>query len=212
MSDKPFLPTPDELLKGKRQPDLVEVPARLVLALDGAGGPGEAAFSSSVAALYGISYTLRFARKKAGNPVFKVGVLEGEWRAEGENLPIHEVPSQDTWRWRLQMCVPPDLTEEELKLAVEAATTKRGGKLESSEEAGRVRLLSIEPSRFARILHVGPYATEPESFAKIDELLSAEGLRREPWHMEVYLSDPSRTAPEKLKTGLLTKLLEGGVR
>ena len=59
MSDKPFLPTPDELLKGKRQPELVEVPARLVIALDGAGGPGEPAFASSVAVLYGISYTLR---------------------------------------------------------------------------------------------------------------------------------------------------------
>ena len=206
MSDKPILPTPDALIKGKKQPDLVEVPARLVLALDGAGGPGEPAFSSAVAALYGISYTLRFARKKAGRPVFKVGILEGEWRAEGEDYPIHEVPSQDVWRWRLQMCVPPDVTEEELRVVIEAATTKRGGKLEGSEEARRIQLLGIEASRFARVLHVGPYATEPESFAKIDRLLSAQGLNREPWHVEVYLSDPNRTAPEKLKTCLLTKV------
>jgi len=206
MSDTPFLPTPDALIKAKKQPVLVEVPERLVLALDGAGGPGEPAFSLAVAALYGISYTLRFARKKAGHPVFKVGLLEGEWRAEGENLPIHEVPSQDAWRWRLQMCVPPDVTEEELGLTVEAATTKRGGKLEGSEGARRVRLIRIEPARFARVLHVGPYATEPESFAKIDQLLSAQGLRREPWHIEVYLSDPNRTVPEKLKTVLLTRV------
>ena len=71
----------------------------------------------------------------------------------------------------------------------------------------RIQLLGIESSRFARILHVGPYATEPESFAKIDAMLSGQGLDREPWHVEVYLSDPSRTAPEKLKTCLLTKVI-----
>lgn len=204
MNEKPIPTTPDALLKGKQQPDLVDVPSRLVVALGGAGGPAEPSFSAAIAALYGISYTIRFARKKAGRPVFKVGVLEGEWRADGEALSIHEVPSQEEWRWRLQMCVPHDVTDEELRAAVEAATTKRGGKLEGSEQARRIELVGIEPARFARILHVGPYSTEPASFAKIDQLLSEEGLGREPWHVEVYLSDSNRTAPEKFKTGLLT--------
>ena len=206
MIEKPLLPTPDALLKGKAQPDVVEVPTRLVLALEGAGGPTAPDFSAAVGALYGISYTLRFARKKEGRPVFKVGVLEGEWRADGDNLPLHETPSQDSWRWRMQMCVPPDMTEEELEGAVGAATTKRGGKLEGSEEAQRIELLTIESASFARVLHVGPYSTEPESFAKIDQFLLEHGLAREPWHVEVYLSDPSRSAPEKLKTVLLVKV------
>jgi hypothetical protein len=206
MSEKPFLPTPEALLKGREQPDLVDVPSRLVLALDGTGGPEQSVFSAAIAALYGISYTLRFGRKKAGHPVFKVGVLEGEWRVAGEDSSIHEIPSRDAWRWRLQICVPHDVTEEELRVAVETATTKRGGKLEGSEQAQRIELLGIEPARFARVLHVGPYSTELESFAKIDQFLAKEGLGREPWHVEVYLSDPSRTAPEKLKTGLLTKI------
>ncbi len=106
----------------------------------------------------------------------------------------------------MQMCVPPDMTEEELEGAVGAATTKRGGKLEGSEEAQRIELLTIEPASFARVLHVGPYSTEPESFAKIDQFLLEHGLAREPWHVEVYLSDPSRSAPEKLKTVLLVKV------
>jgi hypothetical protein len=89
---------------------------------------------------------------------------------------------------------------------VEAATTKRKGKLEGSEEARRVRLARIAGGRFARILHTGPYATEPESFRKIGALLDGLGLEREPWHIEVYLSDPGRTAPEKLETMLLAKV------
>jgi hypothetical protein len=206
MSTKPFLPTPDALIKAKQKPDIVDVPGRLVLSLDGEGGPDEPGFALAIGALYGISYTLRFARKKAGQPVFKVGVLEGEWRAEGEGLSVEEVPSQDQWRWRLQMGVPEDMTEEEVATAVESAATKHGGKLEGSEEVRRIHLLRLEPARFARVLHVGPYATEPESFAKIGEFLATEGLEREPWHVEVYLSDPSRTAPEKLKTVLLTEI------
>ena len=206
MTDKPYLPTPEALIKAKKQPDVVDVPDRVVLALEGAGGPEEPGFSAAVQALYAVAYALRFARKKAGEPVFKVGVLEGEWRAARSDQPILEVPARSDWRWRAQMCVPSDVTKGELAAIVEAVTTKRGAKLEGSEEAERIQLTKIKGARFARVLHLGPYATEQESFAKIDEMLAKEGLSREPWHVEAYLSDPSRTAPEKLKTALLTKL------
>ena len=121
-----------------------------------------------------------------------------------------EVPAREAWRWRLQMAVPPDLTQREVDEMVESATSKKGGKLEGSEEARRLRVLRIPPARYARLLHVGPYATEPESFDRIDTFLVDQGLRREPWHVEVYLSDPGRTPPEKLKTTLLTRLVEAG--
>jgi len=207
MTDKPKQYTPDVLLKAKRQPDIVEVPSRLVLSIEGAGSPDLPGFGDTIGTLYGISYTLRFARKKAGRPVFKVGVLECDWWAEGEDLPVHEVPARETWRWRAMMGVPDDTTEKEVAGAVTEATTKRGSKLEGSELAQRIRLEQEKPTRCARILHVGPYATEPESFTKIDALLEAAGERREFGHREIYLSDPNRTAPEKLKTVLLTKLL-----
>jgi hypothetical protein len=207
MTDKPRQFTPDALLKATKKADIVEVPSRLVLSIEGAGPPDLPGFGDAIGALYGISYTMRFARKKGGRPVFKVGVLECEWWAEGENLPVHEVPARDTWRWRAMMGVPDDTSQEEVASTVTSATTKRGGKLEGSEVALRIELTKKEATRYARILHVGPYATEPESFAKIDEFLAAEGEQRERAHLEVYLSDPNRTAPDKLKTALLTRLL-----
>jgi hypothetical protein len=210
MTDKPTQHTPNVLLKAKREPDIVQVPERSVLAIEGEGVPDQPGFAAAIGALYGISYGVRFARKGAGLPVFKVGVLEGEWRAEGVDLSVHEVPAREAWRWRLQMAVPPDLTQREVDEMAESATSKKGGKLEGSEEARRLRVLRIPPARYARLLHVGPYATEPESFDRIDNFLADQGLRREPWHVEVYLSDPGRTPPEKLKTTLLTKLVEAG--
>jgi hypothetical protein len=215
MAAKPKAPTPDELLKPKRDPDIVAVPTRTVLSLGGQGDPNDPEFAQAIGALYGIAYTVRFSRKDAGREVFKVGPLVGEWRAEGYEVPGFEAgpgeehrqsPPRDTWRWTLQIDMPPDLTDAELADAVEKATTKKKGKLEKSEEARRVELVRTDPVRCARILHVGPYADEPATFARMDAFLAERGLAREPWHVEVYLSDPGRTVPEKMKTGLLAKL------
>jgi hypothetical protein len=205
-ASKPTSPTPEALLKPKAKPDIIELPARKVIAREGAGGPEEPQFGVAIGALYGVAYPMKFARKKVGRSDHKVGVLEGEWWAEGENLPVHEVPARETWRWRVQIAVPDDTTDADVQDAVTATTTKKGGRLEGSEEVKKVALVDKEAARFARILHKGSYATEPESFARMKELLDAEGLESARWHVEVYLSDPSRTAPDKLKTTLLLPL------
>lgn len=203
MTGKPTTPTPPELLKAGRTPDVVVVPERLAITLRGAGSPDAPAFADAVGALYGVAYTMRFARKKTGLPVFKVGTLEGDWWAEGDDLPTDRVPDREAWRWEVRIAMPDDATEEELAEAVEAATTKKRGKLEGSVLAREVTLVRLSPQRFGRILHVGPYAEEAASFELIEGLLETEGLGRENRHTEVYLSDPSRTAPEKLRTVLL---------
>ena len=206
MTSKPVSPTPVELLKAKKTPDLVTVPARMAIALRGAGSPDAPDFAEAVGALYGIAYTMRFARKKTGLPVFKVGTLEGEWWAEGEDLPTDRIPDRDTWRWEVRIAMPDDATVEEVADAIEAATTKKKGKLFGSEVARSVKLVELPETRIARLLHLGPYSEEPASFERIDVMLEEEGLRREHRHTEIYLSDPSRTAPEKLKTVLVVSV------
>ncbi len=206
MTDKPMVPTPDALTKARGKPDFVEVPERTVIAVDGEGGPTTDTFSSAIQALYTVGYGLRFARKSAGRPAFKVGPLVGEWRAHAETLAEGALPAPEDWRWSLQIGVPAHTAAEEVAGAVRAATEKPKGKLAENAEARRIELRTLERGRFARVLHLGPYATEPESFDKIGALLAEHGLGREPWHVEVYLSDPGRTAPEKLKTALLTRV------
>jgi len=202
---KPASPTPEVLLKAKAKADVVEVPARNVLAIEGAGPPEDPAFAGAIGALYGIAYTLKFARKKTGLGNDKVGVLEGEWWSEGHAPSILAAP-RSAWRWRLQIAVPEGVKKAEVRSAIQAVTTKKGGKLEGSREAERIDLVKKPKRRFGGILHVGPYAEEPRSIALIEALLKSEGLSREAWHVEVYLSDPNRTAPEKLKTVLLVPI------
>ena len=98
------------------------------------------------------------------------------------------------------------MTETDLAETVAAAVAKKAGKLEGSTYAGRVALARDSAQRFGRILHVGPYADETRSFAAIGSLLTSKEMTREPWHVEVYVSDPTRTVADRLKTVLLAPI------
>jgi hypothetical protein len=200
------MPMPEALLDATVEPDLVDVPARTVLEIEGGGAPGDAAFQAALAAVYGATYTLKFARKFAGRDTFRVGALEGRWTAE--TTQTHGRPPPSTWRWQLRLGVPDDVEEAELEATILAATTKKGGKLAGSAAAKHVHLRRLPAARLGRVLHVGPYADEPASFARLDARLAREGLAPGRAHLEVYLGDPRRVAPAKLRTVLLREIAE----
>jgi hypothetical protein len=197
---------PAIFVKAAQKPDVVDCPARKALAIDGSGPPSSEAFARSVAALYGIAYGLKFARKHAGKGTpFKVSALEGRWSAAGWT-DLEKMPPPERWTWRLRIGVPPDVTAVEVKGIATEAVAKKGGKLEGSNEAKQVFLETIPAVRCGRILHVGPYADEPRSFAAMKEVLDHEGLHASQGHIEIYLSDPRRTSQDKLKTVLLKSI------
>lgn len=200
------LPMPELLFSAKRAADVVDVPVRTVLSIVGEGGPDTESFRRSIGALYGVAYALKFSRKPGGKD-FKIGPLAGRWWAEGVGTERSMVVApRERWRWRLRIDVPGDVTERELAEVVGAATAKRGGKLEGSADAARVVLERVPAQRMGRILHLGPYGDEPASFERIRAVLDAAGLRGGNAHHEIYLSDPMRTDPSKLKTVLLLEL------
>ncbi len=201
----PPLPMPAVLYNATLKPEAVTIPARTVLALDGRGAPEGQSFQHSVGAIYGIAYTLKFARKKTGRKDFKIGPLEARWWTDEPARRFMDTP-RDAWRWQLRIAMPKDATPAEVSRAVANATHKKGGKLEGSAEAQQVALAVLPVERCGRVLHVGPYAREGESFAKIIEVVQGAGLVARSSHLEVYLSDPRRTSPEKLRTELLLEL------
>jgi hypothetical protein len=194
--------TPNEILKAKTTADIVTVPARTVVALDGQGAPESAQFEQSIQAIYGTAYTLKFTRKKKGGHEFKIGPLEARWWTDDPSLALPQV-TRDAWRWQLRLTVPEDVTTAELASAVDTATHRKGGKLEGNAAAARVQLLSLPKARMGRTLHIGPYATEGASIRKIAETLDLAGLESRNAHIEVYLNDPRRVDAQALKTVLL---------
>lgn len=203
--DKLRPPMPHQLLDATATPDIATVPARTVLAIPGTGAPEDASFQRSVGALYGVAYTLKFARKRVGKPEFTLGALEARWWTDDPSRHIAQAP-RASWRWELRLAVPAGVGAPEVARAIAAATGRRGGKLEGSAEATLVRRARLPARMYGRVLHVGPYGKEGESFARIVAMLERAGRRAANAHLEIYLSDPRRAAPEKLRTVLLLEL------
>lgn len=196
---------PQELYDATTNPDIVTFPARSVLALEGQGAPESKTFEQSVAAIYGVAYTLKFSLKKANRPDFKIGPLEARWWTAHPTLKLPDVPRAE-WHWELRIALPDHVTLSDVTGAIEVATHRKGGKLADNPYAIRVARLRLPPVRCGRVLHVGPYSDEGASFARIAAIAKAAGLLPAKAHSEVYLNDPRRTKPEKLKTVLLLEL------
>jgi hypothetical protein len=173
--------------------EFVEVPAASYLMVDGAGDPNVApAYAEAVETLYAVAYTLRFARRRAGVDV-KVGPLEGLWWSEG---PLaFDAAARARWSWTLMIGQPPDVTAQQVDDAVaDVRRRKRPAALD------RLRLDTLREGLCAQVLHVGPFADEPATVERLRRFIDEHGLVRAGRHHEVYLRDPRRTAPERLRT------------
>jgi len=181
-----------------KHPSIVEVPELAFLMIDGRGDPnGSEAYQDALGALYGIAYTLKFALKKADpERDFKVAPLEGLWWADTERPSMEELQAaRDAWNWTMMIAVPDAVTAAEVAAAAEAAARRR-----PLPAAGRVRLERFAEGLAAQIMHVGPYADEAPTIERLHTFAAEQGYELRGRHHEIYLGDPRRTAPERLKT------------
>ncbi|CCH31506.1 GyrI-like domain-containing protein [Actinosynnema sp. NPDC047251] len=175
---------------------LVDVPEQRFIAVDGTGNPNTAtAYIEAVEALYAVAYTLKFTAKSEGQD-FVVGPLEGLWWADDPTA--FTVGAKDSWHWTMLIGQPEWITPAAVEEAVRTASAKK--KLPAIPD---VRWLTLHEGRSAQALHVGPYDDEAPLLAELhDRFLAANGLDFGGLHHEVYLGDPRRTEPAKLKTVL----------
>jgi hypothetical protein len=174
-----------------KEPALVEVPSMKFFWVDGQGDPNSPSFQAAAELLYGLSYTLKFALKKKGKE-YGVAPLEGLWWMEG--IEGFDVNRREEWRWSLMIMQPDFATADLVTQARKELAAKRG---EPSQEA---RLEPFSEGLCAQILHIGPYSTEGPTIEKLHRFVEAQGYRLRGRHHEIYLGDPRRSAPDKLKT------------
>lgn len=187
-----------ELYKApKGQVVLVEVPQMPFLVVDGLGDPNSEGFKQVVQALYSLSYAIKFMLKKSRGLEHKVGPLEGLWWVEGaEGMSFEELLSRrGEWSWTLMIAQPEALTPEDLERARAELRRKKG-----LERLERVRLERFGEGLCAQTLHVGPYAAEGPTLARLHAAIAEQGYAIAGKHHEIYLGDPLRAAPEKLRT------------
>ena len=164
--------------------------------VDGDGRPGEATFGARMPGLYTTAYSLRFALKRRGVER-RVGMLEGlYWTADGSiDLDVILGPDRGTWRWTLFIALPDEATDEEL-----ADALAKGRAKVAPEIAVDLRIESVAEGAAAQVLYLGPYADERPTIEALHAAIAAAGLRPRGRHHELYLGDPGRSAPAKLRT------------
>jgi len=174
----------------------LDLPERRCVMIDGEGPAGEAAFVPRLPALYATAWGLRFALKRRG-VVTRVGPLEGLWWTTDGATDLDAILGGDrgTWRWTLFIALPDEATPVEIAAAVETGRAKIGAPFAAS--------LRVEPfaeGRAAQLLHVGPYAAERPSIERLHAAIADAGLRVAGRHHEIYLGDPGRSHPDRLRT------------
>jgi hypothetical protein len=177
-----------------KSPVLVTVGEAMYLAICGRGEPGGPEFTDRIGALYGVAYTVKMTRKFAGLQDYVVCKLEGQWWVDGPCQDFARVP-RDQWNWRLMIRTPEIVTQAELRQA--AATLIGKGKAPSADQ---VKLESFAEGLCVQMLHVGPYDREGDTIAQMKAFADERGLEFHGRHHEIYLSDPRRVTPERLKT------------
>jgi hypothetical protein len=186
--------------------EIVQVPKLQFAMIDGAiekgSEPGKSPlFAEATQALYSISYTLKFMfKKRKANAIdYPVMALEGLWWVEDGTFDIFR---KDNWFYTLMIMQPSVIIEEAFEEAVEQVRAKKG----DSPSLAKVRLEEYEEGLCMQTMHVGPYATEPatvemmRAFALENGYQDCVGLGGK--HHEIYLGDPRKADPAKLKTVL----------
>jgi hypothetical protein len=176
---------------------LVRVPRLQFLMADGEGDPNEVpAFGEAIEALYGIAYTLKFALKKEDPELdYVVPPLEGLWWADDFQAFSPERMDKNAWKWTLVILQPETVTQEQVSKAKDQVFGRKG-----LPGVSRVYFAAHEEGLSVQLLHIGPYANEGETIEKLHDFMRKHGFAFNGKHHEIYLSDPRRTEPEKLKT------------
>ena len=190
-----------DLLKDKKdlyhpsaKPAIIDVPVMQFLMIDGQGAPGSQLYQEVVSSLYQMSYSLKFAIKKQLEIDYGVMPLEGLWWALDWNA--FTADQRDQWQWTVMIAQPEWVTAERVEEA-RRQVIKKG-----SQRAEQIRFESFHEGLCAQVMHTGPYSAEAPVIAALHAFITAQGYRLEGKHHEIYLGDPNRTAPERLKTVL----------
>ena len=176
---------------------LVTVPELSFLMVDGLGDPNIArSYAEAVEALYSVSYTLKFSSKRDLEHDYVVPPLEGLWWADDPAAFVRH--SRDEWRWTMMIMQPGWITVKMVAAALEATDRKK-----ALPALSDLRFDRLHEGLSLQITHIGSYQAEGPTLARLhNEYMPAHGFAFNGPHHEIYLGDPRKTVPEKLKTVL----------
>lgn len=185
-----------------KKPHIVTVPRMQFVAVHGKGNPNDenGEYKAALAVLYAVSYTLKMSKmgdhRIEGYFDYVVPPLEGFWWQEG--ISGIDYTRKDTFNWLSVIRLPDFVTKKDFDWAKQTAAVKKG------LDCSRAELFTLEEGECVQIMHIGSYDDEPATIKLMDDFALVNGYAPDfsatRLHHEIYLSDPRKTEPEKLKT------------
>jgi hypothetical protein len=173
---------------------VVDVPQMNFIMIDGQGDPNTSVeYVEALQALYTAAYTLKFKIKKDFAVDYPVMALEGLWWID--DMSQFSAARKDDWKWTMMIMQPEIITPSLFARAVDEALKKKG-----HPALSKLRLESYQEGLAMQIMYFGPFADEGPTIARLHQFIEESGHVRFGKHHEIYLSDPRRVAPEKLRT------------
>jgi hypothetical protein len=171
--------------------EIIDVPPLRYLMIDGHGDPNTQAFEDALTTLYAVAYPLKFMSKKELDRDYVVMPLEALWWAD--DMTAFSIDrDKSRWDWTAMILTPDWITDDQFVQAKAAAT---------APARDRLRLETLAEGMCVQVLHVGPFDAEGPLLSRLhQEFIPAHGLRMSGKHHEIYLSDPRRADPAKLRT------------
>jgi hypothetical protein len=192
--------TEKDLYQPKTTPSIIDVPEMTFIAVDGQGDPNTSVeYSAAIEALYGFSWTIKMNNKAILEYV--VPPLEGFWDVDNGDFKGNDAPIFDKSKFKWTALIrQPDFVNDEVFEAAKATLTKKKPNLDTS----KARLVKITEGLCVQVMHIGSYDNEPATIAAMDKFALGIGyvidMSESRRHHEIYLSNPRKVAPEKLKT------------
>ena len=172
----------------------VDVPELQYLMVDGHGSPQGQMFMDAIETLYGMAYTLKFMLKAAPEPFDSV-VMPMEMFTWAEDWSAFPEKRYEEWQWTMMIMLPPRVTLADFDAAQAQLKAKKNPVMIDA-----CRLESVTEGSCIQLMHIGPYDQVGETVEQLHQYIDQMGAALRGKHHEIYLSDPRRTAPEKLKT------------
>ncbi len=175
---------------------IIKVPATKYLMIDGMGDPNTSKeFQDAIQALYPLAYTIKFGRKKQGKESdYKITPLEALWWSNDPKA-FSSGGDKSKWKWTAMIAQPDFIGQSDLKSAAKEAFAKK-----QLPAINSVRLEKFLEGPAVQMLHVGPYSTVGSTIEQLHVFARESGYEITGKYHEIYLGDPRRSAPEKLKT------------
>lgn len=191
-----------DLYQPPSKPSLIDVPEMIFIAVDGRGDPNTSEeYKTAMELLYGLSFTIKMSKMNGTQPEgyfeYVVPPLEGLWHQEG--ICGIDYSRKENFIWTSMIRQPEFVTEEVFENAKAVLSKKKPGL-----DLSRARYMKMTEGLCVQIMHKGPYDDEPASIEKMKAFIKEKGFAEdfsdERRHHEIYLSDPRKCAPERLRT------------